>query len=65
MAEQDHGVEELLDRLLEGRKPEELVGARGLLEGLTKQLYERARRLSTPRVEAGQVITVPQFSSVH
>jgi len=42
MAEQDKGVEELLDRLLEGRKPEELVGAGGLLEDLTKRLYERA-----------------------
>ena len=27
MAERAKGVEELLDRLLEGRKPEELVGA--------------------------------------
>ena len=26
MAEQDEGVEELLERLLEGRKPEELLG---------------------------------------
>ena len=42
MAKQDKGVEELLDRLLEGRKPEELVGAGGLLEDLTKRLYERA-----------------------
>jgi len=42
MAEQDKGVEEPLDRLLEGRRPEELVGARGLLEDLTKRLYERA-----------------------
>jgi len=42
MAEQDKGVEELLDRLLEGRKPEELVGAGGLLGELTKRLYERA-----------------------
>ncbi|MCH8479669.1 MAG: IS256 family transposase, partial [Wenzhouxiangella sp.] len=42
MAEQDKGVEELLDRLLEGRKPEELVGAGGLFEDLTKRLYERA-----------------------
>lgn len=30
MAERDKEVEALLDRLLEGRKPEELVGAGGL-----------------------------------
>jgi transposase-like protein len=42
MAERDKEVEALLDRLLEGRKPEELVGAGGLLEDLTKRFYERA-----------------------
>jgi transposase-like protein len=42
MAEQDKGVEELLDRMLEGRKPEDLVGAGGHLADLTKRLYERA-----------------------
>jgi putative transposase len=42
MAGRDEGVDELLDRLLAGRKPEELVGAGGLLEDLTKRFYERA-----------------------
>ena len=42
MAKRDEGVDELVDRLLEGRKPEELVGTGGLLEDLTKRLYERA-----------------------
>lgn len=42
MAKRDEGLDELVDRLLEGRKPEELVGAGGLLEDLTKRLYERA-----------------------
>ena len=42
MAKREEGVEELLDRLLDGRKPEELVGAGGLLGDLTKRLYERA-----------------------
>ena len=41
MAKRDERVEELLDRLLEGRKPEELVGSGGVLEDLTKRLYER------------------------
>jgi len=42
MAEEDKGVEELLERLLEGRSPKELVGSGGLLEDLTKRLYEKA-----------------------
>jgi putative transposase len=42
MAERNKEVEALLDRLLEGRKPEELVGDGGLLEDLTKRFYERA-----------------------
>ena len=32
----------LLDRLLDGKRPEEIVGSGGLLEGLTKRLLERA-----------------------
>lgn len=35
-------VNAMLDRLLEGRSPEEIVGANGLLEDLTKRLMERA-----------------------
>ena len=31
-------VNELLDRLLEGRSPEEIMGGGGLLEDLTKRL---------------------------
>jgi len=42
MAKRNEGLDELVDRLLEGRKPEDLVGAGGLLEDLTKRLYERA-----------------------
>jgi len=42
MAKSDKEVEELLDQLLEGRKPEELVGSGGVLEDLTRRLYERA-----------------------
>lgn len=43
MAEQNpQDVEALLDRLLEGKRPEEVVGRGGLLEELTRRLYERA-----------------------
>jgi len=42
MAEEDKGVGELLERLLEGRGPKELVGSGGLPEDLTKLLYEKA-----------------------
>ena len=35
-------VNELLDRLLEGRSPDEIVGKDGLLDDLTKRLMERA-----------------------
>ena len=42
MAEEDKGVEELLERLLEGRSPKDLVGSGGLLEDLTKRVYEKA-----------------------
>lgn len=35
-------VDALLDRLLEGKRPEEVVGQGGLLEDLTKRLLERA-----------------------
>jgi len=44
MAEQkkDKQVDELLDRLLEGKSPEEIVGGGGLLEDLTTRLLERA-----------------------
>jgi len=38
MAKRNEGVDQLVDRLLEGRKPEELVGAGGLPEDLTKRL---------------------------
>lgn len=42
MAEEKQDVDELLDRLLEGKRPEEIVGGGGLLEDLTKRLLERA-----------------------
>ncbi|HEX6964165.1 MAG TPA: hypothetical protein VF166_00115 [Gemmatimonadaceae bacterium] len=32
----------MLDRLLEGKQPEEIVGSGGLLEDLTKRVLERA-----------------------
>ena len=35
-------VNELLDRLLEGRSPEEIMGGGGLLDELTKRPMERA-----------------------
>ena len=35
-------VDAMLDRLLEGKRPEEVVGQGGLLEDLTKRLLERA-----------------------
>jgi transposase-like protein len=42
MAEKQKDVDAMLDRLLEGRSPEEVVGSGGLLEDLTKRLLERA-----------------------
>lgn len=42
MAEKQKEVATMLDRLLEGKGPEELIGAGGLLEGLTRRLLERA-----------------------
>ena len=43
MAEKDEqDVDAMLDRLLEGKRPEEVVGQGGLLEDLTKRLLERA-----------------------
>lgn len=39
---QDEDVDAMLDRLLEGKRPEEVVGSGGLLEDLTKRLLERA-----------------------
>ncbi|MEQ9398131.1 MAG: IS256 family transposase [Longimicrobiales bacterium] len=39
---QDQDVDAMLDRLLEGKRPEEVVGSGGLLEDLTKRLLERA-----------------------
>ena len=42
MAEEKQDVDEMLDRLLEGKRPEEIVGGGGLLEDLTKRLLERA-----------------------
>lgn len=41
MAKKQARVDELLDRLLEGRKPEEILGREGLLGELTKRLVER------------------------
>jgi hypothetical protein len=42
MADEDEGVDELLDRLLAGRKPEEILKSGGLVDELTKRLVERA-----------------------
>ena len=42
MAEDTQDVDAMLDRLLEGKRPEEIVGGGGLLEDLTKRLLERA-----------------------
>ena len=35
-------VDKLLDELLQGKTPEEILGRDGLLKGLTKRLVERA-----------------------
>lgn len=42
MAEDKKSVDELLDNLLEGKAPEEILGNEGLLRELTKRLVERA-----------------------
>ena len=42
MADEGEGVDELLDRLLAGRKPEEILRSGGLVDELTKRLVERA-----------------------
>ena len=43
MAEKkEQDVDAMLDQLLEGKSPEEVVGRGGLLEDLTKRLLERA-----------------------
>jgi putative transposase len=39
--EQDQELDRMLDRLLKGRKPEEILGEGGLAQGLTKRLVER------------------------
>lgn len=41
MAKDEQEVNELLDRLLEGKKPEEILGEGGVLGELTKRLMER------------------------
>lgn len=40
--EQQQDVDAMLDKLLEGKQPEEIVGSGGLLEDLTKRVLERA-----------------------
>jgi putative transposase len=40
--EKEQDVDAMLDRLLEGKRAEEVVGQGGLLEDLTKRLLERA-----------------------
>ncbi|MBW1732507.1 MAG: hypothetical protein JRH08_16335 [Deltaproteobacteria bacterium] len=42
MAKKEDRDDELLDELIEGRKPEEILGESGLLKELTKRLVERA-----------------------
>jgi putative transposase len=42
MVEDKKSVDELLDSLLEGKAPEEILGNEGLLKELTKRLVERA-----------------------
>ena len=37
-----HELDGLLDRLLEGKRPEEILGSEGLVQELTKRLVERA-----------------------
>lgn len=40
--EKQQEVDAMLDRLLEGKQPEEIVGSGGLLEELTKRVLEHA-----------------------
>ncbi|MEX2284626.1 MAG: hypothetical protein WEE89_19210 [Gemmatimonadota bacterium] len=42
MAEKDAEVDELLDKPIKGKTPEEILGESGLLNGLTRRLMERA-----------------------
>lgn len=42
MSKAKNRVEELLDELIKGKTPEELIGEGGLLKQLTKGLLERA-----------------------
>ena len=49
-------VDKLLDEVLAGKRPEEILGAEGVLQELTKRLVERLRASST-RVEIKRVIT--------
>ena len=42
MADEKQDVDAMLDRLLEGKRPEEIVGGGGLLEDLTRRVLERA-----------------------
>lgn len=42
MAKEKNRVDEILDELVKGRKPEEILGESGLLKELTKRLVERA-----------------------
>lgn len=39
---QDQDVDAMLARLLEGKRPEKVIGSGGLLENLTNRLVERA-----------------------
>ncbi len=44
MAAETQDVDAMLDRLLEGKRPEEIVGSGGLLEGLTKRCWSGRSR---------------------
>lgn len=39
---EDNDLDKMLDKLLEGKSPEEILGEQGLVKGLTKRLVERA-----------------------
>lgn len=45
---QDQDLDAMIDRLLEGERPEEGVGSDGLLEDLTKRVFEGTLKASLP-----------------
>ena len=57
-------VDELLDRFLEGRRPEEIIGRDGLLDTLTKRLMERAFSGRSHRYHLGYDSTLRRVVTV-